>query len=99
MLAEPLPAETAAEWGLIWRAVGDEQLMPEAEALAERLAAGPTAALALMKRALDLAESNSIDAQLDLERDLQAEAAASPDFAEGLRSFLAKRPPAFTGRR
>ena len=99
MLAEPVPAETAAQWGLIWRTVEDEQLMPEAEALAARLAAGPTAALALMKRALDLAESNSLDAQLDLERDLQAEAAASPDFAEGLRAFLGKRPPAFTGRR
>jgi 2-(1,2-epoxy-1,2-dihydrophenyl)acetyl-CoA isomerase len=99
MLAEPVPAETAAEWGLIWRAVGDEQLMPEAEALAKRLAAGPTAALALMKRALDLADGNGLDAQLDLERDLQAEAAASPDFAEGLRAFLGKRSPTFTGRR
>jgi 2-(1,2-epoxy-1,2-dihydrophenyl)acetyl-CoA isomerase len=99
MLAEPVPAETAAEWGLIWRAVGDEQLMPEAEALAKRLAAGPTAALALMKRALDLADGNGLDAQLDLERDLQAEAAASPDFAEGLRAFLGKRSPTFTGGR
>lgn len=99
MLAEPLPAETAAEWGLIWRAVEDEELMPEAEALAARLATQATAALALTKRALDLAETNSLDAQLDLERGLQAEAAENPDYAEGLRAFLAKRPPAFTGRR
>ena len=82
-----------------WRAVADEELMAEAGALAERLAAGPTAALALMKRALDTAETNSLDAQLDLERDLQSEAAANPDFADGLRAFLTKRSPAFAGRR
>jgi 2-(1,2-epoxy-1,2-dihydrophenyl)acetyl-CoA isomerase len=99
MLAEPLAAGTAAEWGMIWRAVADDELMPEAEALAARLAAGPTAALALTKRALDMAEANTLDAQLDLERDLQAEAAATPDYAEGLRGFLTKRAPVFTGRR
>jgi 2-(1,2-epoxy-1,2-dihydrophenyl)acetyl-CoA isomerase len=99
MLAEPLPAETAAEWGLIWRALADEELIPEAEALAARLATQATTALALTKHALDIAETNSLDAQLDLERDLQVAAAATPDYAEGLRAFLAKRPPAFTGRR
>jgi 2-(1,2-epoxy-1,2-dihydrophenyl)acetyl-CoA isomerase len=99
LLAEPLAAAKAAEWGLIWQAVDDARLLPEAEALAERLAGGPTAAFGLMKRALESAVMNDLDRQLDLERDLQAEAAATPDHAEGVRAFLAKRPAAFTGGR
>ena len=99
LLAEPLPAATAVEWGLIWRAVPDATLMEEAHALAAQLAAGPAAGLALIKRALDAAPGNDRDTQLDLERDLQVEAAASPDHAEGLRAFLEKRPPRFGGRR
>ena len=95
ILAEPLLAETAAEWGLIWQAVADEELMPKAETLAGRLAKQATAALALTKRALDASESNTLDAQLGLERDLQAKVAESADFAEGLRAFLDKRPPVF----
>ena len=98
MLAEPLPAATAAEWGLIWQAVDDDRLMPEAQALAARLASQATAALALTKRALEAALTNPLDRQLDLERDLQAEAGASPDHAEGVRAFLDKRSPVFTGR-
>src|SRR5207237_1752297 len=98
MLAEPLPATTAAEWGLIWQAVDDDRLMPEAQALAARLATQATTALALMKRALDAAATNPLDRQLDLERDLQAEAGATPDHREGVRAFLDKRPPMFTGR-
>jgi 2-(1,2-epoxy-1,2-dihydrophenyl)acetyl-CoA isomerase len=99
MLAEPLPAERAAEWGLIWRVVEDERLMAEAHTLTARLAAQATIGLALMKRAFDAAETNGLDAQLNLERDLQAAAAATPDHAEGLRAFLEKRAPVFTGRR
>ncbi len=99
MLAEPLPAATAAEWGLIWQALDDDRLMPEAHALAARLAGGATVGLALTKRALDAAATNDLDHQLDLERDLQAEAAATPDHAEGVAAFLAKRAPAFRGGR
>jgi 2-(1,2-epoxy-1,2-dihydrophenyl)acetyl-CoA isomerase len=99
MLAEPLPAATAAEWGLIWRAVPDDGLMAAAHALAARLASGPTAALALTKQALEESAVNDLDSQLDLERDLQADASATPDHAEGLRAFLDKRPAAFTGMR
>jgi 2-(1,2-epoxy-1,2-dihydrophenyl)acetyl-CoA isomerase len=99
MLADPLPAATAAEWGMIWQAVPDDRLIDAAHALAARLAQGPTAALALLKQALEESAVNDLDSQLDLERDLQAEAAATPDHAEGLRAFLEKRPPAFGGGR
>jgi 2-(1,2-epoxy-1,2-dihydrophenyl)acetyl-CoA isomerase len=97
LLAEPVPAGIAAEWGMIWRVVADDRLLAEGHALAARLAAGATIGLALTKRALDSAEANSLDDQLDLERDLQEEAGASPDHAEGVRAFLEKRPAVFTG--
>ncbi|HVH77771.1 MAG TPA: 2-(1,2-epoxy-1,2-dihydrophenyl)acetyl-CoA isomerase PaaG [Stellaceae bacterium] len=99
ILAEPLPAERAAEWGLIWQAADDDKLMEEAHALTARLAEQATLGIAFTKRALDAAETNTLDAQLDLERDLQSEAARTPDYAEGVRAFLEKRPPNFTGRR
>jgi len=99
MLAEPLPAETAEAWGLIWKAVNDGDLTSEAERLCARLAAAPTDALTATRRALDAAWSNDLDTQLDLERDLQREASRSPDYAEGVRAFLDKRPPNFTGRK
>jgi len=98
MLGEPVSAEAAAQWGLIWKAVEDERLLPEAEAMAANLAAQPTQAIARIKRALNASLSNDLDAQLDLERDLQAEASATPDFREGVRAFAEKRAAAFTGR-
>jgi 2-(1,2-epoxy-1,2-dihydrophenyl)acetyl-CoA isomerase len=98
LLAEPLPADKAEEWGLIWKAVDDAALMAEAERLAAHLATQPTRGLVLTRRALDAAEANDLDAQLDLERDLQGEAGRTPDYAEGVRAFFAKRPPVFTGR-
>lgn len=99
LLAEPLSAEQAESWGLIWKAVDDASLMAEAEKLCVHFASAPTAALSLIKRALDAAETNTLDTQLDLERDLQREAGKSPDYAEGVRAFMEKRAPAFTGRK
>ncbi len=98
MLGEPVGAEQAEAWGMIWRAVDDEALAGEAERLTAHLATQPTQAIALIKRALDAAESNGLDAQLALERDLQCQAARTPDCAEGVRAFLEKRPPRFTGQ-
>lgn len=98
MTAEPLPAERAADWGLIWKAVDDADLMAEAERLTLSLAAGPTLGLGLTKRLIQSAAQNSLDEQLDLERDLQRQAGRSADYAEGVTAFLEKRPARFTGR-
>lgn len=98
LTAEPLGAETAADWGLIWRAVDDDKLVEEATALAARLAAGPTMGLGMTKRAIQAAATNSLDEQLDLECDLQREAGRSADYAEGVAAFLEKRKPEFKGK-
>ena len=96
--AEPLAAETAAAWGLIWKVVDDAELASEAEALGRKLAAGPTFGLGLIKRAIQASALNTLDQQLDLERDLQRQAGRSADFAEGVVAFLDKRPAEFIGR-
>jgi 2-(1,2-epoxy-1,2-dihydrophenyl)acetyl-CoA isomerase len=98
MLGVPVTAELAEAWGMIWRAVDDEALMPEAEKLVGQLAAGPAGALAQMKALLAASLDNDLDAQLDLERDAQGAAGASADFAEGVAAFLAKRRPSFGPR-
>ena len=98
MLAEPLGAETAEAWGLIWKAVDDDRLMADARALSQRLASGPTGALRLIRQAIQAASVNGLSAQLALEAELQRRAAASDDFKEGVTAFMEKRKPAFKGR-
>jgi 2-(1,2-epoxy-1,2-dihydrophenyl)acetyl-CoA isomerase len=99
LLAEPLPAEKAEAWGLIWKAVEDDKLSAEVEAAAQKLADAATFALGLTKRALAASSANTLATQLDLERDLQKRAGASPDGREGVTAFLAKRSPRFTGEK
>jgi 2-(1,2-epoxy-1,2-dihydrophenyl)acetyl-CoA isomerase len=97
MLGDAIDGETAASWGMIWKAVDDEALMPEAEALTVTLANGPTGALSRMKQMFEAAGTNSLHAQLDLEARLQGEAGRTGDYAEGVRAFQEKRPPVFKG--
>src|SRR5262245_20487597 len=99
LLAEPLSAEKAEAWGLIWKAVEDDKLAAEVEAATEKLAGAATYALGLGKRALAASSANTLATQLDLERELQKCASASPDGQEGINAFLAKRAPRFTGEK
>jgi 2-(1,2-epoxy-1,2-dihydrophenyl)acetyl-CoA isomerase len=98
LLAGSLSAEQAEQWGLIWKSVDDAQLAAEAVALASRLAKGPTRGYGLLKKALQASSANSLDAQLDLERDLQREAGLSQDYREGVTAFKEKREPKFEGK-
>jgi 2-(1,2-epoxy-1,2-dihydrophenyl)acetyl-CoA isomerase len=99
LLAEPLSAEKAEQWGLIWKCVDDAALAGEAQKLCEHFAAAPTQGLALIKQAFNASAGNSLDAQLDLERDLQRTASLMPDYAEGALAFVEKRKASFTGRK
>lgn len=98
LTGQPIPAETAAEWGLIWKAVDDDTLADEANALAEQFAQAPTRGAAATKRAIRTAFSRTLDEQLDLERDLQRALGHTEDYREGVDAFLNKRKPVFKGR-
>lgn len=98
LLAEPLDAQQAADWGLIWRCVDDDQLGAEALHVARHLAGGPALGLGMIKTQLNNAWATSFTETLDHEADTQSLAFITGDLKEGYRAFLEKRPPVFRGR-
>lgn len=97
LTGDKLPAETAADWGLIWKCLPDEELLATASAVAKQFAAGPTRAYARIKQSVQAAATNTLEAQLDVERDFMAELGRSRDYREGVAAFMEKRAPNFTG--
>jgi 2-(1,2-epoxy-1,2-dihydrophenyl)acetyl-CoA isomerase len=97
LLPEPFLAESAAEWGLVHRVVPAEQVLAEAQALAARLAAGPTAAYRAIKTVLATAATDRLEDTLALEARLQTELGRTTDHREAVEAFLEKRTPRFTG--
>ena len=98
LTGEPLPADKAAEWGLIWKCVDDDALDGEVDALAAKLAALPPLGLAAIKRIVRTSWDRSLDEELDLQRDEMRRLGFTHDYREGVAAFLEKRPAVFTGK-
>lgn len=97
LLGERVPAQQALEWGLINRVVKPESLPQEAAELTRKLASGPTRSYAGTKRALNNMLYGNLEAQLDIEAEIQHQLVRSDDFSEGVAAFIEKRPPSFKG--
>ncbi len=95
LLAEEVSAELAAEWGLVWKVVDDDELAGEMRNVAERLASHSQPSMRMMKQALAASWNNSLSEQLEIERDFQRTAGQQPDYREGVTAFFEKRPPQF----
>ncbi len=98
LLGEKISAEQAEQWGLIWRCVDDEKLMDTAMETGYHLATQPTKGLSLIKRAMAVSSTHTLDQQLDLERDFMGIAGETQDYQEGVAAFLEKRSPSFSGK-
>jgi 2-(1,2-epoxy-1,2-dihydrophenyl)acetyl-CoA isomerase len=98
MTGEKLSAEKAEAWGLIWRAIADEDFAAEVQAMARHFASAPTKGLAFTKKALHASGQNSLQQQLALECGMMSELGRSDDYREGVAAFMEKRAPQFKGR-
>jgi 2-(1,2-epoxy-1,2-dihydrophenyl)acetyl-CoA isomerase len=98
LTAEPLTADRAEQWGLIWKAVEDERIDEEVDGLAARFANAPTKGLARIKKMIRESWGHSLDEELDLQRDSMRELGFTHDYREGVAAFMEKRTPKFTGR-
>jgi 2-(1,2-epoxy-1,2-dihydrophenyl)acetyl-CoA isomerase len=98
LTGDPLPAEKAAEWGLIWKAVEHEKLDAEVQAVAAKLASLPPLGLAAIKQIIRTTGNRTLDEELDLQRDEMRRLGFTHDYREGVAAFLEKRPAKFEGR-
>ncbi len=97
MLGPKVSAEQAEAWGMIWQVVDNEDLMSTALGLAEQMATQPTRGFAFTKKAFAASAANTLETQLELERDLMRAAGKTHDYQEGVKAFLEKRTPTYKG--